>query len=410
MFHTSEFWPLFTNEAIQNFLQAESGEPVPSSSINREAILTNSKKITSFLTDIQAVTAQDYACRQTYIDFENTRLAELNLILESANEVESLRLNDQIFGKPAQMHEDQALAYLSYSILTLRPASPLVADAHNLLLDTWREIKPSENIKDLFAVYDSLRVQLKPYVEERFAFLDGLLHEYDDMLTTEETASAVNAALDRMDCKTKGWSTSIRDGAPNAFIDYDKKNIVLPKGRPYSKSHLRGLIIHEIGVHVTRSINGGNSLEKLASVGLPGYGPAEEAMGTLLENAPREKFDLTHSLIVFAVIDFAARNHSFREIHELTKALLICLENKTDAQLFDHAPDYGRMAFSRCIRMMRLGTSTIVDRSMTKYWRGLSMLDEYFEKNGTTNGAIEKFLLGKYDCLNDEQLQLIKKH
>ncbi len=410
MFHTSEFWPTFTNDAVQDFLRAKTDEPLSSSPTNRVVLLENRQKIEAFLAEIKTLSEEKYACWQIYIDFESARLAELDLIFEATDEAKSQQLNDQLFGVPAELHEADALSYLLYNVQALEPVSTLAADARQRLIEAWSAVEPNVNIKELFTAYDDYRVQLKPYIAENFAFLDELLASHSDMLTTEETVEALDAALEHMECNSSGWTAAIRDGAPNAFIDYDKKNIVLPHGRPYSKTHLRGLIIHEIGVHVTRSVNGEQSLEKLAAVGLPGYGPAEEAMGTLFENAPREHFELMHSLVAFAIINFASHSHSFRKVHELTKALLICLDKKTEEQLVHYTPDYGRMAFSRCIRMMRLGTGVIVDRSTTKYWRGLGMLRDYFEIHGTSNQVIEEFLLGKYDCLKPAQLKLIKKH
>jgi len=147
-------------------------------------------------------------------------------------------------------------------------------------------------------------------------------------------------------------------------------------------------------------------------VGLAGYGPAEEAFGVLLGNAGRSTYHWLNSLIPLAVIDFAARPEqpSFRQVFEFSRALIVCLANPSESELERRQFEFARAAFSRTIRVLRLGKGGVVERSTTKYWYGLLLLARYFDARGVSNDVIEEFLLGKYDCHNPAQLELLRHH
>jgi hypothetical protein len=209
-----------------------------------------------------------------------------------------------------------------------------------------------------------------------------------------------------------GWNAVVSKGAPNVFINYHHHEITVPAHRQYTKTHVDTLAVHEIGVHVQRSVNGENSHERLAGIGLAGYGPAEEAFGVLLGNATKATYHQINSLIPFAVIEYASRPHrpSFRQVHAFAKALIICLANPDAATLKAKDTEYGRAAFSRTIRVLRLGDNTLIERSTTKYWRGQLLLARHFDEHGLTQSTFDEFFLGKYDCLEPSQLELIKSH
>jgi hypothetical protein len=209
-----------------------------------------------------------------------------------------------------------------------------------------------------------------------------------------------------------GWTAHLAEGAPNVHIDYDRRAIVIPTGRHFTMPHVRALIIHEAGVHIVRSLMGERSQERLAGYGLTNYGPAEEALGVLMEHAPERDYQPISALIPLGIIGLAAQlpQSSFRRLHQLTQALLIVMANPDAAQAEAKGAGYARAAFSRVMRLSRYGTGRIIDRSTTKYWRGLLLLAGFFAANGLSDTVLDDLMRGKYDPLRPDQLKLIKTH
>jgi len=416
MFHTSEFWPRFSETNIRQFLESTGDQPTPSQALNEEGIRASKHKIKAFLRHIQPLDSTTFPCKDEYVAFEQERLVLLNVVL-GANQAEQLAdYNDELYGSLADMHYHEVLQYLKHYLQNLDPRSAPVSAARDLLLETWHTMG-SDNmlVSGIFAQADAYRLKLRPLVAYRFGFLETLLetHQPNEILTPQAAQSILQSSLKpTLGEAGTSWTTIIQDGAPNVFIDYEHHAIVIPAGRNYTLAQIRVLVVHEIGVHVTRSVRGETSHERLAGYGLHGYGPTEEAFAELLGTAGTSHRPNLGPLEAFAIIDFAtpATGRSFREVYDLVKALILCLANPDDTQLDQHRYNYQRKAFARTIRMLRLGTNVLVDRSMTKYWRGGLLLNHYFQSHEVNEQTVGEFLLGKYEPTNLAQLELIKHH
>ena len=411
----SQFWPAFDESHIKEFLESSEGEPQSTRPINIAAAESAAAKITAFLDNVHALPAIDYPCADAYIAFEKERLATLEMVLHNGDSSHTARLNDELFAPLAEIQQPEALGYLKQYIQNLAPQSPAAAQGRETVLSFWNEVAQDSSIVKRFKTIEHYRQGLRPYLENRFSFVTDLMaaRTTDAKLTSAAVRDLLIQVIPQMLPEAgSGWTALVQEEAPNVFIDYERRAVVIPAGRTYAEDHIVMLIVHEIGVHVLRSVNGENSHERLAAYGLAGYGPAEEAFGVLLSSASKVHYQQIYSLVPFAVIDFATRAHpsSFRRVHELTTALLTCLANP-DAVTFDEKQSqYHRMAFSRTIRTLRLGTTALIERSNTKYWRGLLLLVEYFDTRGLSQNTFDEFFIGKYDCLRADQAHLITHH
>jgi hypothetical protein len=415
MFHMSHFWPAFNEAVIKDFLDGTANGPAPSRPANLDLARNTKDQIDAFIAKIENLPDSEYPCKSAYVAFERDRIAPLELVLNHNNLEKIAVANDQLYGQLDDLHQGDALAYLKYFVEHIEPNSPGVAAQRDLLLETWRDVTASTAITHLFGALERYRTGLRPLVEERFGFMEEILAPHADQatLSSETVCQILQATLNRVLGERVGnWRAVTKEGAPNVFIDYALPAITVPAGRTYSPAAAKALAIHEIGSHIIRSVNGDHSRERLASVGMAGYGPAEEALGAMMGNAGKPQHARVNDLIAFGVIDFATRpaNPTFRGVHTLTKALMICLANPDETTLRQKDYEYGRLAFSRVIRMLRLGTNVLVERSTTKYWRGLLIINRYFEKNGQDQASLDQFFRGKYDPLNPSQLELIKTH
>ena len=411
----SEFWPAYDEIQIQKFLDQTTGEPQPLKPVNSTAALAAKAKINKFLVMVSSFEHAQYPCAEAYVAFEKERLNTLTMVIHATDLSVTTLLNDQLFGALGDMQQPQALGYLKKHLEALEPQSRAVAGARTMLLRLWEETASSEVITQQFKLIDTYRLKLRPLLDRKFGFVSELVtaHPAPALLSSVAVRDLLIQAIPQiLPAVGSRWTAIVQVGAPNVFIDYERRAVVIPADRSYKKDHIVTLIVHEIGVHVLRSVNGENSKERLAAYGLSGYGPAEEAFGVLLGNASRQTYPQINSLIPFAVIDFATRAapSTFRKVHELTAALLICLDNPNEEHYVANSQQYQRTAFSRVNRSLRLGTTELVERSTTKYWRGLLLLCRYFDSRGLTESTVDEFFIGKYDCLVPDQARLIREH
>lgn len=412
LFHTSTFWPVFPESEVKKFIMGTDGQPVFSKDTDMKAILETKSKILKFIEVVKAYPNDQYACKNTYLEFEYERLDVLDLILHAGDNVFSKKYNDKLFGTLPELHYSQALQYLKYQISAVDPHSAEVKAAKEYLISRWTDIEASDALKSKISTIETYRKSLIPYCETKYSQVDEMLEGIDKILTSEQTKELLDAGIKFIIGNSTQWRAIIKTGAPNIFIDYDQKAIVVPADRQYAKQHIKGLIIHEVGVHVKRSVNGLSSAERLSGYGLAGYGPAEEALGVLLETASKKTSNYDYSFISLALIENSERikNPTFRDAFTMANSLILCLENPHEALLVAKNYAYKRQAFSRAIRIMRLGTGEVAERSTTKYWRGLLQITEYFDQIELDTSSIDIIMLGKYDINNLEQLKLLKDH
>ncbi len=65
-----------------------------------------------------------------------------------------------------------------------------------------------------------------------------------------------------------------------------KSLLKIPEGRPpLDAKSLRGLVAHELGVHMLRAIRGSETNLLPMQVGFPGYYDVEEGLGVVMEQA-----------------------------------------------------------------------------------------------------------------------------
>lgn len=412
---TNGFWPGFSETAIQDFLTGKTPEPAANRPLNTTGAQEAKTRINAFVEQAEAVSESDYACKLVYLDFERERLAMFSLIAEPGDAANQNRLNDEVYGQLKDMHHTAAVAHLAQHVAALEPAGSGAAAAITAVLAEWPHIKPDNTMAADFEKLNRYRIGLRPYVAAHFGYVDELLapHEDSGSLSSSDLAAVLDQTVGRvLGDDRRGWRASTAEGVPNVFVNLHERAVTVPAGRTFSIEHAKTLAVHEIGVHVRRAYNGAASLEPLAGIGMPGYGPTEEAFGVLLGNAPKSTYHQINSLIPFAVIDYAGRSDAptFRQVHEFAMNLIIALANPDEAELAKRRPEFARAAFSRTIRVLRLGKPGLIDRSTTKYWYGQLLIGTYFDQHGLDEQAIETFLLGKYNCLDPRQLPLIQSH
>lgn len=408
----SSLWPIFDEQSIKKFIQGDVIEPFAHRPLAVDVAHAHQTAIKHFLQILETLPSDKYACLEAYRTYEQDRLRLIELAL-AKNPQKIMQLNDALYGTMAELHAEEAVSYLVHLVRQLEPSSASVAQARDQLLHHWKGHSSSVAIERFFEVFDHQRQALAPLVEKRFEEVAAFMASRPEKrLDSEATADMLSqAAKFILKEDTGDWTSIVKVGIPNVYIDRDQRAVMVPAGRVFSIEHVKSLAIHEIGVHIYRAVQGEKSHEPLASYGLPGYGPAEEAMGALMGSLQRPKLSRIMQFMSFAVLEAASRpDATFRHVHEMAKLLLICAANSSVLPTAESDYHLARLAFARVIRVLRLGTSQIMDRSTTKYWRGQLLLSQYFNQYGVTEASLERFFLGKYNAFDDYQLSLLQRH
>lgn len=88
----------------------------------------------------------------------------------------------------------------------------------------------------------------------------------------------------------EGWTVSVGK-ATSVNVKSSEKRIAIPdNGMMRSRKKVENLVVHEIGVHMLRSITGGETNILPLKSGLSGYYDTEEGLGVVMEQALRGKF------------------------------------------------------------------------------------------------------------------------
>lgn len=194
-----------------------------------------------------------------------------------------------------------------------------------------------------------------------------------------------------------GWRVDVED-AKAINVKSTEKRIVIPADRTdIGAEALKGLVVHEIGVHMFRAITGGETdLEPLAN-GLNGYYDAEEGLGVVMEQARKGVFReagidhyITAGLAYFGQKDF-------RDTYE-AKWRLGLLEKLGDGQEIAEADRAKAQstAYSGTMRMFR-GTDELPWFKDLAYYNGAVMTWRHLEEIRGDDLRFTFVLLGKND-------------
>jgi len=133
----------------------------------------------------------------------------------------------------------------------------------------------------------------------------------DNDLTSEEVA----VILDKEIKKFPGWSSAVKENLGSRVDDVTmEKKLYVKAGEKFSKEDVKRLIVHEIGVHTTRSSNGEKQRCNIFQYGTANYEETEEGLAVYMEeknNLLKNKTLRNYAGRVLAI--HLALKNSFRE-------------------------------------------------------------------------------------------------
>jgi len=203
------------------------------------------------------------------------------------------------------------------------------------------------------------------------------------------------------------WKIDI-ESAKSINVKTAEKRIVIPEdAKDMSVGKLRSLVVHELGVHMLRSIIGGDTdLEPLKS-GLNDYYDAEEGLGVVMEQALlgeyKERGVPLYLTAGLAYID----NKNFRETFEV-KWRMGALEKVKDCEdiTTEAIDDARRTAYGSVMRIMR-GTDELPWFKDLAYYNGSASIWQHLENIQDDDLKFMFVLMGKADPANIDHERLM---
>ncbi len=267
-----------------------------------------------------------------------TRLARLAHNYKQAKEptekarirAEYMRLNIDLYGAPDE-RTYQSLLQEKLSAINAVDYSPRGQAIRDELFDLVDfdesaekidRFQPSkETVEWMHEVADSLYGGMLARIPDRPTFT---VHETQAIFQSIINEEFGEAAAD--------WTVDV-EPAKSINVKSTEKRIVIPHDRGnLSRAAIRGLVVHELGVHMLRAVMGGETDLDPLRQGLSDYYDAEEGLGVVMEQALLGKFKeagvghyITAGLAYFNNLDF-------RGVFE-AKWRLSVLENAADGRV-----------------------------------------------------------------------------
>ena len=203
------------------------------------------------------------------------------------------------------------------------------------------------------------------------------------------------------------WHVDI-EPAKSINVKTAEKRIVIPEDRAtISQAALKGLVVHEIGVHMLRSVNGYETDLMPLATGLNDYYDSEEGLGVVMEQALSGKFKesgtepyLTAGLAYYDKKDF-------RDTFEAKWRLTVLASATPDTEITEEAIAKAKnTAYSSVMRSMR-GTDELPWFKDLAYYNGVMAVWQHLESIKGDDLKFTFVLMGKADSANKEHERIL---
>lgn len=193
-----------------------------------------------------------------------------------------------------------------------------------------------------------------------------------------------------------GWQV-VLDKAISIEVRAAEKRIRIPDGmRPITVEKLRGTIVHELGVHVLRSIRGAETDMDLLAVGLAGYYDAEEGMGMVMQQIVTGGYKEA-GLGLYTIAGYMNVGHNFRETFEMVWRLNALEAYTSGTDVGEAAITKAKNAAYQSVMRIARGTDRLSLNKDLAYFNGARSIWQYFEKYAGDEIMLNIALLGKLD-------------
>lgn len=225
-------------------------------------------------------------------------------------------------------------------------------------------------------------------------------------LDAEAMAQAFEGALTTL--RAEGWKVVINPDKEDISVNQELKKADIGTNRRLPAEELKGLIIHEIGTHVARRVQGERSQLRLLGLGLDRYEGGEEGVATVREAVVAESIEDFSGLDSHLTIGLAqgldGTPRDFRQVFDIMRKVLLVEELAKGKDVPSSKEEATKWAWNRCVRTFRGTDCKTPGAVFTKdiiYREGNIGVWELIRTNPE---EMRRFNVGKYDPTSSRHL------
>ena len=265
----------------------------------------------------------------------------------------------------------------------------------------------SDTVQWMYGVAESLYGgMLKHIPDEQVEFNPHELQKIFTDIIEEE----FNGRGDTGSCAgvAEGWTVSV-EKATSINVKSSEKRIVIPdNGIMRSRKKIENLVVHEIGIHMLRSINGGETDVLPLKSGLSDYYDTEEGLGVVMEQALSGKFTergVDH-YITAGLAHFD--NKDFREAFEIKWRLSLLGSVDDDGGVSgEQIAKAKKAAFTQTLRSFRGANDLPLFKDLS-YYNGSVEVWKYLESIKGDDLLLSLLLAGKVNTSADHRRVILE--
>lgn len=355
---------------------------------------------------------QDEVVKQIYRWRLNEKIAEVRLLKAAANgDMRRFRrYSEFVFGEPspdifaytinsirskaegAINSKDETISRAALSLVQLLPelASPKIAKLPDETTVKYAHEQTVEELGDLISLPPDITKLDAMQIQEAFDAALQTLGDTDWQVTIDEQTSRTAIGVNQEQMKIK-----------------------IPQSRAAGKDKVASLIVHEIGTHVARRINGERSRLKLLGLGLDRYESGEEGVATMREQALAQKVNdfsgLDGHLAIGLALGIDGQPRDFRQVYEILEKYYLLNNLIAGKELSEAQEKAQNTAWNRSVRTFRGTDCKTPGTCFTKdvvYREGNIGVWEVIKNNPS---EMIRFNVGKYDPSNPRHLWVLER-
>ena len=311
-------------------------------------------------------------------------------------------LNKELYGEPdetiyrsllQEKLDAIAMKQLSPEHGVLRNQLFSMIDYNPGLSEATDRFRPSsETVQWVQGIAETLYNGMLSHVPDQESFSVDEIKEVFTTIITQEFGEAA-----------KGWQVDI-EPAKSINVKCTEMRVVIPEGRKdLSWSDLRKMVVHELGIHMLRSIIGEDTDLTLLKSGLSEYYDSEEGLGVVMQQAIEGKFKeagvdhyITAGLAYYDTKDF-------REIYDIQWRILALIKSDISDEVIEKSKD---TAYEKTMRSLR-GTDNLPWFKDLAYYNGAIGVWKHLEKIKGDDLLFSLVLLGKVDPTNIDHQRVV---
>ena len=354
---------------------------------------------------LRVILKNDPKYRSVYDEFTETYSQKLHLLQlmaqynASQNESDKaaireqyMQLNVELYGAP-----DEA----TYRTLLAEKMEKI--DAKNLsgrekeMRDELHNLLPSLDVEESTERFKPSQATIEWAHNVATTLYEGMVAHIPDQdkFTDEEIKSVFQEILAvEFGDSAAGWEVVITDDTRISVSAADKQ-IAVPKGVELTKKQLTLRTVHEIGVHVLRSITGEDTTLLPLRLGLSEYYDAEEGTGMVMEQAWQgifKEMGLKH-YITTGLVHFDKRD--FRQAFEINWRINTLMKSSAEGGISDEDINKERdSAYTDTFRILR-GTDELPLFKDLAYYNGSIDIWKFLESIRGDDFRFTLFMMGK---------------